>query len=177
MNPEDSARLEYLVAVDAIHRTKARYCRFVDTKQWDLLRALFTDDCRFEGLGSAPDGADVDTFIAGISRRLERVISIHHCHMGEVDMVGPGQAKVVWAMEDHLEWQDGAEVAEAPGSRGFRGYGHYEEQYVCEQGNWKISRLRLTRLGIHTLTSDQPRVGPGRRAADPDWLASDRVLR
>ncbi len=38
-----------------IHQLKARYCRFLDSRQWLSLRALFTDDARFDGLGSAPD--------------------------------------------------------------------------------------------------------------------------
>ena len=44
-------------AARAIAETKARYCRFIDTKQWERLASLFTSDCRFEGLGSAPPGA------------------------------------------------------------------------------------------------------------------------
>ena len=36
--------------LDAIHQLKARYCRFIDTKQWDRLASVFTADARFEGL-------------------------------------------------------------------------------------------------------------------------------
>ncbi|MEZ0606794.1 nuclear transport factor 2 family protein [Paraburkholderia sp. IW21] len=177
MNQEDDAKLAYLMAVNAIQMTKARYCRFVDTKQWYRLRTLFTADCRFEGLGSAPDRADLDTFIEGISRRLADVVSVHHCHMGEIELVGADEAKVIWAMEDHLEWQDSDEVVEAPGSRGFRGYGHYEECYVRQGDTWKISLLRLTRIGVHPIPDAQPRLGTGRLEANPDWLPSDRCLR
>ena len=52
-----------------IHALKAAYCRYVDTKQWRRLQALFTDDVVFEGFGSAPAGASLATFIAGISSR------------------------------------------------------------------------------------------------------------
>jgi hypothetical protein len=30
--------------IEAIRRLKARYCRFLDTKDWDGYRQLFTDD-------------------------------------------------------------------------------------------------------------------------------------
>lgn len=33
-----------LLEIEAIKQLKARYCRFLDTKQWDDWRALFTDD-------------------------------------------------------------------------------------------------------------------------------------
>jgi len=39
--------LERLVAIEEIKTLKARYFRFVDTKQWDDLRACFT-----AGIGS-----------------------------------------------------------------------------------------------------------------------------
>jgi hypothetical protein len=33
-----------LLAVEAIKQLKARYCRYLDTKDWAAWRALFTDD-------------------------------------------------------------------------------------------------------------------------------------
>ena len=90
--------LDYLLSADAIRQVKARYCRYIDTKQWDKLGGLFTADCRFEGLGSAPPGADVATFVAGVSSRLGPTISVHHCHTLEVVMTGADTARAVWAM-------------------------------------------------------------------------------
>ena len=77
---DPAERLDYLLSVDAIRQVKARYCRYIDTKQWHRLGALFTADCRFEGLGSAPPGADVAAFVAGVSSRLASTISVHHVH-------------------------------------------------------------------------------------------------
>lgn len=164
--------LDYLMSVDAIRQVKARYCRFIDTKQWDRLPTLFTADCRFDGLGSAPPGADVATFVAGVSSRLAATISVHHCHTHEVVMTGPDTARAVWAMEDFVEWTDGSTAKETPGSRGFRGYGHYEEEYRRDNGEWKISFLRLTRLRIDPVAADAPPPGMGVRQASPDWLAT-----
>jgi len=35
---------ERMQAIDEVSKLKARYCRYVDTKQWGKFRALFTDD-------------------------------------------------------------------------------------------------------------------------------------
>lgn len=159
-----------LLSFQQIAQLKARYCRYVDTKQWDRLASLFTDDCRFEGLGSAPHGADVATFVQGISKRLAATISVHHVHQPELVLTSPTTATGVWAMEDFVEWQDGATVKEAPGSKGFRGYGHYEEQYRLEGEHWKISFLRLTRLRIDAVPADSPAPRMGALQATNGWI-------
>ncbi|MDB5827950.1 MAG: hypothetical protein JWQ73_2170 [Variovorax sp.] len=162
--------IDYLLSVEAIRQVKARYCRFIDTKQWDRLGSLFTADCRFEGLGSAPAGADVATFVQGVSSRLAATISVHHVHTHEVVRTGSDAARVIWAMEDFVEWTDGSTVKETPGSRGFFGYGHYEEEYRRENGEWKISFLRLTRLRIDPVPIEAPPPRMGQRQATPGWL-------
>ncbi len=163
--------LERAEAREAICALKARYCRFIDTKQWDRLRKLFSADARFEGFGSAPDGADADAFVRGVATRLRDAISVHHCHMPEIVFFGPTSARAVWAMQDHLEWPEPMQLKEAPEARGFIGFGHYEEAYVCEEGVWKMQHLRLTRLRIDPLPPQGAFPG-GKvlRRASPTWL-------
>jgi hypothetical protein len=168
--PASIDSIDYLLSVDAIRQVKARYCRYIDTKQWQRLGALFTVDCRFEGLGSAPPGADVATFVAGVSSRLGPTISVHHVHQHEVVMTGRDSARAIWAMEDFVEFTDGSTVKETPGSRGFYGYGHYEEEYRRDNGDWKISFLRLTRLRLDPVPVDASLPRMGQRQATPDWL-------
>ena len=48
MAQTDPGRLHEMLE---IHALKAAYCRYVDTKQWRRLQALFTDDVVFEGFG------------------------------------------------------------------------------------------------------------------------------
>jgi hypothetical protein len=168
----DAGLAQQLMDVEQIKQLKARYCRFVDTKQWQRLRTLFTEDARFEGLGSAPSGADVDGFVEGISTRLHDAISIHHCHMPEIVFTGPATARGVWAMMDYLEWPAGASPREAPGHRGFSGFGHYEEEYRKDGAEWKIAFLRLTRLRIDPLADGNPAPRPGMLTASDDWLGT-----
>jgi hypothetical protein len=162
---------EKLGALEDIRALKARYCRYIDTKQWDRLRGLFSADARFEGFGSAPDGSDADAFVRGVSTRLKDAVSIHHCHTPDIVFFGPSRARGVWAMQDHLEWPQPIRLKEAPEARGFVGFGHYEEEYVREAGAWKMHLLRLTRLRIDPLpTGGNFPDAAGLRLASPRWL-------
>jgi len=160
----------WIEAFAEIGQLKARYCRLLDTKQWERLRGLFTEDCRFDGLGSAPSGCNVAEFIAGVSNRMAAAISVHHVHSLELALLDADHARGVWAMEDYVDWPDGYDVAEAPGQSGFRGYGHYEEEYKKIGAEWRIAFLRLTRLRIDAvpLTESKPKMG--RCRATPEWL-------
>jgi hypothetical protein len=138
--------LETLLHFEELRRLKARYCRYVDTKQWDAWRGIFTVDVAFSGL-STPF-RNLDEFIEVQRRRLSDAVSVHHCHTPELELTGPGTARGIWAMCDYVEY------SWKPERRGFVGYGFYEEGYRFEDGDWKISRLRMERLRI------DPLVGP-----------------
>jgi len=161
---------EMLPAIAEIGVLKARYCRFIDTKRWEDLRSLFVEDAKFEGLGSAPQGANLDMFINGISARFAQATSVHHCHMPDIVLTGADRARGTWAMMDYVQWPTGFDVAEVPGHPGFFGYGYYEEEYARRDGLWKISFLRLTRIRFDALPPGHPEPRPGKLQADPRWL-------
>lgn len=162
--------LRTLLDIERIKQLKAQYCRYIDTKQWERLAGLFAAGTRFDGFGSAPTGSDATAFIEGISTRLARAVSIHHCHTPEIVFTGPDTARGIWAMMDMLEFPADASPRETPGSRGFFGYGHYEEEYVRSGDGWKFSFLRLTRLRIDPLPADYPVARTGLLAHSPGWL-------
>jgi hypothetical protein len=162
--------------IEEIKQLKARYFRFIDTKQWRRLRGLFTDDAAFEGLWAG--GESPDEFVASLSRNLTEVTSVHHGHMPEIVITGPDTARGIWAMQDYLEWEPGTRGylgVKIPGQRGVFGYGHYEEEYRREGGEWKISFLRLTRLRIDPIIGDRPpQLGGWLPSSKQDWLQTDR---
>ncbi|GHD52839.1 bile-acid 7-alpha-dehydratase [Thalassobaculum fulvum] len=162
--------LDSLLALEEIKRLKAAYCRYLDTKQWDRLRSLFADDTVFEGFGSAPTGSTADQFVAGVAGRLTDAVTIHHCHMPEIEFIAPHRARGVWAMMDLVELGGGRSPKEAPGHRGFHGLGHYEEEYRVVDGAWKFCFLRLTRLRVDPLPLDHPLPRTDLLAHSPDWL-------
>lgn len=167
-----SSLLDSRLHIEQIQQLKARYCRFVDTKRWQDLRALFTDDCLFDGMGNyLPPGADADAFIAFIRVRHAHTISVHHCHTPEIVLTSDREARGIWAMEDFVEWQGQEHVAaEWQGFRGFRGYGHYEESYRRVADEWRIASVRLTRLRLDGVPVDGPPARPGALKASTDWL-------
>ncbi|MGI4903218.1 MAG: nuclear transport factor 2 family protein, partial [Janthinobacterium lividum] len=89
---------EQLLAFEQIKQLKAKYCRYIDTKRWELLGTLFAADTVFDGFGSAPSGADVATFVAGVSKRLQPCISVHHCHTPDISLLSDTHARGIWAM-------------------------------------------------------------------------------
>lgn len=131
----------------AICELKARYCRLLDTKDWDGWRALFTDDYVMDvsqETGQPPtQGGDVA--VASVRSFIETAITCHQVHTPEIAITGD-TATGVWAMQDLVLF--------SPAGPGIRGLGHYHETYVKADGAWKIARLRLTRLRI------EPVAGP-----------------
>jgi hypothetical protein len=168
----DGDKLQRLVDLEEIKRLKARYCRYIDTKQFDALKTLFADDIRFDGFGSAPNGSDGATFIKGVTARLKDAVTFHHCHMPDIVFVGPDLARAVWAMEDYMEWDEPIGLADAPQARGIHGFGHYEEEYCRVDGIWKMRHLRLRRLRAIPLRADHPKQISPTWPTDADWLPS-----
>ncbi|HEX5095413.1 MAG TPA: nuclear transport factor 2 family protein [Acidimicrobiia bacterium] len=124
--------------VEVIKQLKARYFRTMDTKDWDGMRRVFTDDLVIdtsESGGGVVDGAD--EFMAFLRETLADVVTVHHGHMPEITLTSPTTASGIWAMEDMLRWPNGMEL---------HGYGHYHETYERVGDEWRIKTSTLTRL-------------------------------
>jgi uncharacterized protein (TIGR02246 family) len=129
----------------AITELKARYCRCLDTKDWDGYAAVFADDVvldttaaggpRFEGREAA---------VAGVRAAVERAITTHHVHSPEITVDGD-VAHAIWAMQDRNIWPEG---------RSLLGFGHYHETYVRRDGRWQIAESRLTRINVEMILPD-----------------------
>lgn len=140
--------LEQLLGIEAIRAVKARYCRMLDTKDWDGFAALFTEDAVMDvsqDTGNPP--------ITGIPALLDQVkyavtnaATSHQVHSPEITLTGPDTAQGVWAMQDRVVWQAG--VSPVPGVASITGYGQYHERYRREGGVWKIAALTLTRFHV-----------------------------
>ena len=126
--------------IEAIKQLKARYFRTMDTKDWDGMRRVFTDDVVMdttESGGGVITGAD--DFMAFLRETLADVVTVHHGHMPEIELSSPTRATGIWALQDTLIWPDGTRLA---------GYGHYHETYEKKGGTWRIASSTLTRLGM-----------------------------
>jgi SnoaL-like domain len=124
--------------IEAIKQLKARYFRTMDTKRWDDMRRLFSDDVTIDTTasgGGVITGAD--EFMTFLRDTLADVTTVHHGHMPEIDITSPTTATGVWALQDILLWPNGMRM---------EGYGHYHETYEKNGGEWRIASSTLTRL-------------------------------
>ena len=133
--------------IEDIKRLKARYFRLMDQKDWDAWGSVFAEEAVME----VPEVDRVATGRAAIvefvSKALAKAQTVHHGHMPEIELTGADTATGIWAMVDYVEWS-GSNPRERSG---LRGYGHYYEEYVREDGAWRIARTRLVRLRVDPL--------------------------
>jgi len=133
-----------MIAVEDVKRLKARYFRLLDTKQWSQWAEVFSHDCVMDvpEAGLVLEGRE--QIVSTISGFLEGARTVHHGHMPEIEVLGADTARGTWAMYDFVEFpgQEGA----APTA--LHGYGHYHEEYVRVDGQWRIARVRLERLRV-----------------------------
>jgi hypothetical protein len=127
-----------MLEIEAIKQLKARYCRFLDTKDWQAWRAIFTDDFHSdtsEAGGKVIVGAD--DFVAFVRRTLEKQPTVHQVHAPEIELTSATTARGVWALNDVVRLVPGLNLD---------GYGHYHETYEKIDGQWRIKTSKLTRL-------------------------------
>jgi len=140
--------LQKLLDIEAIRAVKARYCRFIDTKDWSGFASLFTADAVLdvrEDTGRDPVRG-VDAILAQVRFAVDHAATSHQVHTPEIALDGPDAARGVWAMQDRVVWQDGK--SPVPGVASITGYGQYHESYRREDGVWKIAALRLSRFHV-----------------------------
>jgi hypothetical protein len=166
----DSSAVQRLLDLEAIKQLKARYFLYMDTKQWEAWRDLFTEDLVVEGTKQAPD-ATREQFVDGVRDSLAGVQACHHGRMPIIEFTGEHTARGVSAMFDDLRFPVGHAWSEGYPRR--VGYGHYEEEYRREQAGWKISFMRLARLWVWREQTG-PLVQGGVPSAGKQWLQDGR---
>lgn len=142
--------LELLLARTAIGEAKARYCRLLDTKQWEKWGEQFAPDIEMDVSEEIEEGTAAKPIVKGRAVVVNQVRSlvgatrtVHQVHSPEIDFVAPTEATVVWAMEDWVTFPE--DLPDKP-FNSMHGYGHYHETYRFIDGAWRIARLKLTRL-------------------------------
>jgi SnoaL-like domain len=150
--------LDKLAAIEEIKQLKARYFRELDTKNWDGLNSVFAADAVFDlrAVNSvrAPLTGDLDpplggeervfrgraAIVAMIRTAVQTLITVHHGHTPEIEVVSEDSARGIVPMEDVLRLPSGELV--------LNGFGHYHETYEKLGGRWQIKTSYLTRLFI-----------------------------
>jgi uncharacterized protein (TIGR02246 family) len=149
----------------AIEQLKARYCRTLDTKDWEGFRQVFSDD--FVSDTSSSGGkviAGADEFVAFVRGALSNAVTVHQVQQPEIELTSSTTATGIWAMLDIVRFKAGLTM---------HGFGHYHEEYHKDaDGRWRITSSRLTRLReeirlpfLTVFVSDRIRRGMQRAAA------------
>ncbi|HEX2285857.1 MAG TPA: nuclear transport factor 2 family protein [Mycobacterium sp.] len=134
---DDAAALS---EIESIKQLKARYCRYLDTKDWDAWRGLFADDFLSDTSkagGKVIEGAD--DFVAFTRRNLRNQPTVHQVHAPEIELTSATTARAIWALQDVVRLAPGLNI---------NGYGHYHESYEKSGGQWFIKTSTLTRLRV-----------------------------
>ena len=149
---------ERLAAIEDIKQLKARYFRALDTRDLAAYAGVFTEDARIDVRGSvtgddedsaAIEGYDEAAIIVGGKAMAEFVVKVatgvvtaHHGHTPEIEILSATEAKGIWAFEDRLWFPDGSP------NKFMHGYGHYHETYAKTAGAWLIDSMTITRLRV-----------------------------
>src|SRR5271169_4379642 len=135
-----------LTDIESIKQLKARYCRYLDTKDWGRWRDLFTDD--FVGDTTDAGGTMIvgaDEFMAYTRRTIGKPsqATVHHVHAPEIELTSATTARGIWALDD---------IVRLVPALTLHGYGHYHETYEKSGDQWKIKTSKLTRLREDVVT-------------------------
>lgn len=124
----------------AICELKARYCRLLDTKQWDAWSELFTPDFTLDTseAGGPPLISGREPALTMVRQTIETARTAHQVHTPEIEITGD-TATGIWAMQDRVIFENGFALT---------GYGHYTETYVKRGDDWLLASSKLSRLLI-----------------------------
>ena len=96
--------VEELIATEQIRQQKARYCRYLDTKQFDEWEALFKPDAHIAFYN--PDASVLGEYnnIAELAPLARKVFgarqTAHQLHNSEIEFTSETTATAIWSMAD-----------------------------------------------------------------------------
>ncbi len=106
---------------------------------WDDMESCFTDDVKTSYFNDEikTDGREntMQFFRMGLT---EDLVALHHGHHPEIDITSDNTARATWGLYNYL--------IDKKGDRAQRVGGIYHEEYVRENGDWKIKSIICRQL-------------------------------
>lgn len=132
-----AARIRALEDIEGIKRVKHKYFRCIDKALWDEL----VDDCFAED--AIADFGEYGIVRGRESLRLfyrEKVgsaysLCVHQGHNPEIDLTSDLTATGIWQLENFM--------VTAKTNTGYWITAFYEDEYVKEEGKWKINKTKI----------------------------------
>lgn len=135
---ELESEIRALKDIEAIKKLKYKYCRCIDTKLWDEL-----SDCLSEGASAYYyeskwqfHGAEaIVQWLKEVDGR-DSMTGVHQIHHPEIEMISDTTATGVWALHSYS--------IDRQANRAWRFEGFYHDEYVKEEGVWKIKTTKAS---------------------------------
>ena len=138
-------RVRILEDIEAINKLKARYWYCIERKLWDDLSDLFAEDSiAYIGNGALKGKKSV---VGHLVERLSLGTNLHRGHSPMIEITSDTTAVGKWDLHDSLKFGD-------PALQGFEGWGSYEDEYIKENGKWKIKSYKCTHSRIEWWNRD-----------------------
>ncbi len=140
--------MEEILEIEALKQLKYKYFRCLDSKLWDELGEVLTDDATaaYDSGKYSYDGKPaILEFLSG-SLGDREVISMHMGHHPEITLTGADTAEGVWYFEDYVIFTK-ADLR-------LRGAGFYRDRYRKVDGRWKIEHTGYARTYEEMQTAD-----------------------
>jgi len=131
--------LERLLAIEDIRNLRARYTRFIDTKQWDQLAGILSRDITLDLPSLRAQGGlrGVEAFISLVKSWFAASPSLHMNYLPEIEVLSERSARGIWGQEYFLP------PAFRRGEFHGHGYGYSHETYEKVGGAWLMASVRL----------------------------------
>jgi hypothetical protein len=140
-------RIRRLEDREAIKELKAKYWYYIERKLWNELPDLFTEDnIHYKGDGSigVQGKKEVIKYLVDL---LTPGRNVHQGHNPIIEFTSDTTATGKWDLNDYNEF-------DAKAIKGFEGWGSYEDEYVKEDGKWKIKTWKTMHSRIERFDRD-----------------------
>ncbi|MDP5314381.1 nuclear transport factor 2 family protein [Streptomyces poriferorum] len=132
--------LQELTDIAAIEAAAVAYATALDTRDWETLGALFTDDACWEYSGSGERHCGPDAIVGRIRTGLERIDATHHLNGNHVAAVHGDEA-------EHTCYYQAQHVRHGlPDGEKFLGGGRYDDRLRRTPDGWRFTHRRITSI-------------------------------
>jgi SnoaL-like domain len=136
-----AAQVQRLKDLESIKRLKYRFCRYMDTADFDGLRSVLHPELTVDLVGGSFrfQCNSAEEFVGAMQHVLHaESYCSHTCHHPEIDFVGDGEAKGRWYQLDMMV--DLRRMVQVSGAA------LYEDRYVKLGDEWKIRHTGYSRI-------------------------------
>lgn len=147
---------QQLYIIEQIKQVKSRYFRAIDQKDPELLKSVLSEEVTLDYSESMHDPATgykpkvpipaatlpTEKAVKVILSALSNNITVHQGTCPDITVIDEHNATAIWSMQDKVFYKED----EGKYRQIVAGFGYYYDSYKYENGSWKITSTRSTRL-------------------------------